>query len=283
MPGIQVEFGAMEAAPNVARAAGVTSEDAIIAGLLRMWAQCCRTEVDRVTLVELSGLFGVPVENAPRLADALVAFRFLEPKDGFWRIRGAEDRIFRFKRARRAGGLAAKANLKNGGRRPAKPPAASRLEPGSSSADARLNAGSLVGGSVVAGAEGDPGEQGVRASRRAAGKRPPLALEIVPAPDRDWPELVEDLCAIFSKRRGGAKYDFSGQDAAALKRMREKHGAAAVREQWGRALDHAGFPTVAFLWELEKNWNHFSAPRPAPGGGKHARAENQNHGDDTPF
>lgn len=92
---IAFDLDALNRAPAVARAAGV-SEESILAGLLRLWAWCFREELDQVTSLQVRGHFGAEV------AEALAAFGFLEPTtaSGCWRVRGAA-RYLKVKTAQR--------------------------------------------------------------------------------------------------------------------------------------------------------------------------------------
>ena len=118
MPYLPIELDAKKKVPLAARAAGIHAGDLWI-GLLDMWEQCFLTKREYVTEIELLGYFG----DSPRVSAALTAFNFLEEpqhatRPGEWRIKGAE-RLLK-DHAKRAGGLAAKGNLKQY-RQPADP------------------------------------------------------------------------------------------------------------------------------------------------------------------
>jgi hypothetical protein len=100
MPYLAFDLDALNAAPNVARAGGI-SEDAAIAGLARMWAWCFREENDHVSPSHLAGFFGTG--DADRVAAGLSTFGFLEQDGVQLRVRGA-DRYLKLKQARREGG-----------------------------------------------------------------------------------------------------------------------------------------------------------------------------------
>lgn len=104
MPYIPVELDALNDFPHVARAANITENDAS-GGILRMWARVFRTQEETVTTAILAGLFGLDGE---RIATALEAFNFLEPKknlQGVWRVKGSE-RLINAATAKTRGGEA---------------------------------------------------------------------------------------------------------------------------------------------------------------------------------
>lgn len=278
MPGIQVEFDAMEDAEAAARASGA-DHGRIFVGLFKMWTRVFRSGSDHVTRALLSGFFMEIGADLNAIIEALVTFEFLEGDGDGWRVKGARDRILRGKAARRAGGLAARANLLPGGRQPSAPSAPAETQPSAVSAAPRLPADQLPASSFQ-----PPAVKASRASRARASARPPLELLTTPpAEPPAWTALIERCCQVFGAVKG-TPYAFTPRDAGALKRLREKHADELIVAAWDRAQRHAGFPTVATLWELEANWNHFSAPRAAPASGvRHQRAEAQNHRDDTPF
>lgn len=90
---IAFDLDALNVAPAVARAAGVAEND-VIAGLIRMWAWCFREESDAITAIQVRGHFGSDC------SEALVAFGFLAPESGSFRVRGAA-RYLRVKTAQR--------------------------------------------------------------------------------------------------------------------------------------------------------------------------------------
>lgn len=112
MPYLAFDLDAMDAAPNVARAAGIT-EDAVIAGLARMWRHCWQRKTNVVDATALRGFFGGEVTAA------LGSFGFLEAWDGQHRVKGA-DRYLRLHLGQVAGGHAAKKHLIPGARQKAK-------------------------------------------------------------------------------------------------------------------------------------------------------------------
>jgi hypothetical protein len=288
LPSIGVEFDAVEDAASAAAGAGM-EHGTILAGLLRMWIRCFRTDCDRVDRTQIALLFRL-LPSAPAvemLIDALVAFRFLEalPVAGY-RIKGAKDRILRGKAGRRAGGLASAKNLRRAATQPSNTPAGAGREPedqpGSSLTHSRLPADQHSAISIQPSAVEDPPR---RASRARAASRPPLELVAqAPAEPSAWTTLIAELVAIFAKLKGGAKYEFSGQDAKALKTLLESQGAEAIKAAWTRALQHTGFPSVATIHELARHFNHFTAAAKGPATGvRHQRAEAQNYEGDEPF
>ncbi len=130
MPYIAFDLDALSAAPDVAQAAGIGTND-IVGGLTRMWAACWRTKSETVQPVQLAGFFG---GDPLRVGEALAAFGFLAQQGGGFRVRGAE-KYLKLSEGRRKGGLAARGNLKRGAEKgqpaPGILPAEPRLVPGS--------------------------------------------------------------------------------------------------------------------------------------------------------
>lgn len=102
---IAVDLKVVEGLAAAVGRAGGMSEDAVLAGLVRLWHRCWADEADLFTGDEISGLFAfdasLPNGSARALA-ALVAFGFLELKGDHWRVRGAA-RYLRLKESRRRG------------------------------------------------------------------------------------------------------------------------------------------------------------------------------------
>lgn len=113
--------------PAAARAAGV-SEDRVFAGLLRTWKLVWTRKVDVVTRRDLAGCFGG--DGLDALIDALET-DFLHRVEEGWKVRGAE-KYLRIRESQSASGKAHAGNLKRG-TKPGKPPADSRVEPGTAS------------------------------------------------------------------------------------------------------------------------------------------------------
>lgn len=85
-----------------ARASGIP-EDAVLAGLTRLWHRCWADGVDTMEALEIAGLFAT--NDLARLLAALVAFGFLAPDkhtEGLFRVRGAS-RYLRLKESRKRG------------------------------------------------------------------------------------------------------------------------------------------------------------------------------------
>lgn len=117
MPYIACDLDALDKAPHVGRAAGV-SEDSAIAGLVRMWRYCWAEKTDHVDGVAVRGFFGQDATAA------LVSFRFLEADTDGFRVRGA-DRYLRVAKTRSENGkkAASRGNLRRG----TEPPTAGAL------------------------------------------------------------------------------------------------------------------------------------------------------------
>lgn len=122
MPYIAYDLDALDVAPHVARASGI-SDDAAVAGNARLWAWCWKAKTDLVTAAHLAGFYG-----STKVGEAMVAFGFLEAAGESFRVKGA-GKYLRISEARSKGGKAASANLRQGPSVPAPPPADSRLEP----------------------------------------------------------------------------------------------------------------------------------------------------------
>lgn len=128
---LQLDLEVFERAANVARAGGITFEQAF-AGLGWMWKHCWTSKTDVVATAHVSGFFGSQERS---VIDALEAFGFLEriaaedTERPTWRVKGARDRILRVKRgvsaaaraARSKGGKAAAKNLKQNQAAPVQP------------------------------------------------------------------------------------------------------------------------------------------------------------------
>lgn len=104
MPYIAYDLNALESAPHVARASGI-SDDAAVAGNARLWAWCWKTKTNVVCAGHLIGFYG-----SHRVAEAMVAFGFLEIVPDGYRVKGA-DKYLRISKGKSKGGHAAKSNL----------------------------------------------------------------------------------------------------------------------------------------------------------------------------
>lgn len=94
--------------------------------------------------------------------------------------------------------------------------------------------------------------------------------------------MIDRLTSTY-QRILGAKYDFRGHDARALREMLDRGVVGeAIEAAWERALrTEGGYPLVRTLVELNKHLNHFlGAARAAPVGDLRkgtVRAEDQDH------
>lgn len=132
MPYTQVDHDAIKRAVAMAPLLGLSPQQAV-GGLTMLWAWCWAEKRSRVSALQLEGFLGC---GDPRLIEALTDFEFIEPVENMFRVRGAERFLHVqevLQEGRRKGGLAAKANLRQGTRlAPGLAPAGSRLAPGSS-------------------------------------------------------------------------------------------------------------------------------------------------------
>lgn len=85
MPYLPLELDAKKVIPKVARAAGVTPGD-VTWGLLETWEHVFITKRDVLSDAELDGCLG----ESPSLRRALIAFGFLEPRDGGFYVKGSK-------------------------------------------------------------------------------------------------------------------------------------------------------------------------------------------------
>lgn len=232
---IAFELDALNAAPAVARSSGVV-EEVIIAGLVRMWAWCFREKTDTITADQLRGHFGADV------APALVAFRFLEPQGGGWRVRGAQ-RYLRINEGRSKGGKAASGNLKRGKRKPGGKPEES---PG------------LVPATAGEQPESSPGSLPALHRAPSTEHRAPLK-DSAPAPRA--PRAEDPLVVLLKedfKAEVGSDYAFqSGKDGVALAWLKSKGSEAEIRARWRRGLHHPPdkWLGVRTLSQLRQKWN----------------------------
>ena len=252
MPYLKFDLDALNRAPAVARAAGV-SEDTIIAGLARLWAWCFREKVDVVSETHLRGHFGTEVSGA------LVAFGFLAVGEEHrtFRVRGAEDYL-RVAESRSKGGRLAAGNLKKGtakqtaekGPQPGQSP---RLTPGSLPAPAGDKPGNVPGSLPAL-----PPNTKHLAPREEA---------LAPPPAARTPRESDDLCADFESIVG-TPYAWQGaKDGAALARLRKQFSLEEVRARWRLGLRAKGWLSVRTVAQLAGKWNDL-----ADGGGGNARS-----------
>lgn len=244
-PYIAVDIDAINGAPLVARAGGLPDEDAALAGLNRLWLYCFRGATDQVSSMELAGLFR-GAGDGERVAAALAAFGFLVPRDGGWRVKGA-DRYLRLKEARRKGGLAAAGNLKRGTK------------------SAGETAGAAAGGQPESQPESQPGT-----SRGSVPALTPNTEHRTPVQNLSPREAAGDV----GELKAGVEAAFLGATGKPLEwgppngpaerafRILAARPHADVLERWRRGLA-PGFPTVATLPELAQDrwWNQLALPK----------------------
>lgn len=286
MPYIAFDLDALEEVPNVARSIQI-EEDRIAGGLLRMWRHCWRTETDTVTRERLLGFFGCDV------SEALLAFGFLEPVPGGFRVRGA-DRYLRLQAARSAGGHAAKSNLKKGASRSlagATPPAASRLQPelkpGSSagcvpaltaSSEQHLKASPagahtrskteatsapLLTVPASAGANSPAPQVAAPQSRKMPGKGPGAS-----ASEREPTTPLRDLMDAAWLEKHGKAFVWRHVDELALHPVLAlaQGDEAEVMRRWRHAVAWEGFPQCGAVKDLVTHWNVYGKEPLRPAG-----------------
>lgn len=232
---IAFDLDAMNRAPAVARACGL-SEDAVLAGLLRLWAWCFREETDTVQATHIRGHFGGDA------GEALEAFGFLEATDqGTWRVRGAA-RYLRIKGAQRA--AAERTNQRK--------------------VDRTLTVRS-TDATPHGGPHGTPHGQPTLLHRapnteHRAVKDPatPPAPRAKPAGKAKAPADPRHAPLVKALVEASPGYAFQARDAAAVTSLLALGPPEEVLTRWRRALASAGYPKVRTTWELAANWNHFA-------------------------
>ena len=244
---IAVELDALNQFPAIARAARV-SEDAVGAGLVRLWAYCFRKSQDVVTPMEVAGAFAVEVDLVP----TLVAFGFLDPASGGrWRVKGAS-RYLRIAEGRKRGGrvAAAAGNLKRG---PTKPENLAQLP---------ASAPQLVPSSLPALAPAQP--QLDASLSPTTDDRRPNTIE-APAPKTRRVKKEADARHSDARHRplllaleaASPGYVVQARDAKAVKALLALGEPEEVLARWRRALAAEGYPRVRATWELATHWHHF--------------------------
>lgn len=103
-PYLAFTLDAKKEAVRVAKATGV-DVGSIVWGLLELWERVWGTKQDVVSHVVVSGCFGPDLQ----IREALVEFGFLEPVDNLFRVRGADEWLFRAEAASKAGKASAAA------------------------------------------------------------------------------------------------------------------------------------------------------------------------------
>jgi hypothetical protein len=227
---VAVELDALNKCALAARSAGV-SEDAAIAGQVRLWAHCFREKTDRVTAAQLRGVTSVS-------ADVLEAFGFLAADGDGWRVKGA-DRYLRIAEGRSRGGKMASGNLKKGTKRQSAgnnhepdlsretSPAPSRLNPGSLPAEPRLDPGLSPTTDYRL-----PKVEKEDLSARVAS---PRKKGVKPTYDPEWQPLVDTLTKVWSDIRG-TEYTWSPGDFAQLKALRKRASPEEIVTRWARGI-----------------------------------------------
>lgn len=231
---ISVELDAINKAPNVGRAAGV-SEDTILAGLNRLWAYCFREKKDVLDALEVAGCFTSGINLFP----ALVSFGFLEPKGDAYRVKGA-DKYLRIANGRSEGGKKAVKKLNASRWGADTKPIPSRSSP---SAEYRLDIGL------------SPNTEHRAPSTLTTTTSPPAAA--------GWQNLVEQLFQKFVEIRN-TKPRFSDADFAQLKRLRKENPDEEILARWARGLRGTYARQVNSLADLAKSskWNALATDEP---------------------
>jgi len=265
MPYLQVDLDAKKNVPKVARAARVPVGD-VAWGLLELWEYAWLAEASAaVSELVLAGCFGEAY--GPALRDALVEWRFLEPVDGGFRVRGL-DRYSKADEARSRGGRAAAGNLIPGGPKAAKraPKAAPGVENARlTSADPRLDLGCSR-----ASAEPQPSPSPAPASAEARVNLEPRTKKETTPPTRVRADagsgsLLQRIEAQFLEARGSA-YALSLADEQASRRLLQLAAGDEdeVCRRWALALARQRFPTCSSLADLARHWNAYAAPETTP-------------------
>ena len=265
MPYLQVDLDAKKNVPKVARAARVPVGD-VAWGLLELWEYAWLADASAaVSELVLAGCFGEAY--GPGLRDALVEWRFLEPVNGGFRVRGL-DRYAKADEARRRGGRAAAGNLIPGG-----PRAAKRAKKAVSGAEgARLTSADtrLTLGWTSAAAQPQPSSSPAPASAEARVNLEPRTKRETTPPtrvraDAESAPLLQRIEAQFLEARGSA-YALSLADEQASRRLLQLASGDEdeVCRRWGLALARQRFPTCSSLADLVRHWNAYAAPETTP-------------------
>lgn len=250
MPYLPVELDAMNKAPHVARGAGVT-DDGAVAGLVRMWAECFRSQNPNVTSGQLAGYFGCP--DTGRLERALESFGFLELGDaGQHRIRGSK-RLLKVHDDRAKGGKATAAKLKRGpGGNFTRGP--QDFTPGPQtpvSAGAQLvTQPAAAGVQLVAEPALTPNTKHHSPITKKLLRDKPAERE----PDPRFAPLKALLEADY-RQLIGEDWRFDGSDAKSLASLLKKAESPEIRVRFIRALQ-AQFHSCRRVRELEAKWGH---------------------------
>jgi hypothetical protein len=254
MPYIAFELDAMERAPEVARAIGLSVGDTAW-GLLQMWRWCWREKTDLVSAVHLQGFFGSASAGA-----ALEAFGFTEAAGVYFRVRGAA-RYLKIAEAKSKGGKASVGNLKRGNE-----PGASRK---TSPAPPRLPPGRGPGSAPALSASSDE-RQATNDVNYLAGepaepkfpKPPKVPKPPDPPPNPRHNPLVKALTDVYAGLNFGAKYDFQPRDAAHVAQLLAKSDDDdEILFRWRVALEKSAdkfhTPKTRTLSDLVRDWNAY--------------------------
>lgn len=239
---ITVDLKVIEGLASAVARAGALSEDAALAGLVRLWHRCWADEIDTMSSDEIAGCFAFDVsrpDGLSRAIAALTAFGFLEAlPDLTWRVRGAA-RYLRLKESRRRGAAATNAV---------------RAEKSRSRAthnDALERSGAT---------HNDALSPSHRVTESPIGKdKPPRAKKPREPGDPRHAPMLKRLTDAF-EHQTGAPYPFAsspGRNAKAVTDLLALADDATLDATWRKALMASGYPTVRTLWEFVANFAHF--------------------------
>jgi hypothetical protein len=254
---IAFDLDAIGNVSKVARSAQLS--DAIVGwGLIQTWEWCWREKADLVTRAHLRGFFGADI------ADALVAFGFLDPVGEEFRVKGA-DRYLRIRRARAAGGHAAKTNLKRGSF-----PAQAGSQPGNSPASApALTASSdeRAATSEQRREESAPFFESAKTTDQNPSVRPTSPQRATEHPSsRPEADSLRDRMEAAWKAEIRAEYSWTFADDQAMRLVLQKANGDVehVLERWRRAVRWVGFPVCHSVQDLGRHWNAYAKEQQRP-------------------
>lgn len=171
-------------------------EDAVLAGLVRLWGWAQRERKTQVTATELRGFFRVDCIGG------LLAFDFLEPlkEHDLFRVRGTSRYVLDHEARSRGGKATAAKNLMRGRQKPGSAPAPAGNQP-----EASRGAAPLPPGSLPAGVRGEGRrEKKQRKEGRKEGKAaspPALGASSLPAATSASPAALDWLRGADERRR----------------------------------------------------------------------------------
>ncbi len=226
-------------APATARAADV-EPDRVLGGLVRLWHLCWSSKSDKVSEIELAGIFGG--SRIEQLIAALVGFELLEVVEDGWRVKGA-DRYLRIQESRVAGGkmAAARGNLRRGN----SSPASSQLAPSSLPAAPQL----------------PPSLSPSTEHRTPIKDKKPVAKKFATPVDPRLEPLKLALVADYETVRIGERYRHSGApDTNGLKSLLPLATDEQIRSRWRDALRRTEYPKVSTFAQLAQKWPDLAAP-----------------------